>query len=70
MTVAALKQTVDGLSEAERAYLAAYLRVQTLIESAAARAEWSRRMKDMDQGRRLDSQSVKELHQTLESKGL
>jgi hypothetical protein len=70
MTTAALKQMVDGLSESERAYLAAYLKVQSLVGSEAHRAELGQRMKDMDQGRSLRSDSVKELHQSLESTGL
>jgi len=70
MTTAALKQTVDGLSEAERTYLAAYLEVQSLIHSEAHRAEMGRRLHEMDQGRRLTSDAVKELHQALEVKGL
>jgi hypothetical protein len=70
MTTAALKQTVDGLSESERTYLAAYLKVQSLIVSEAHRAELGQRMRDMDQGRSLNSDSVKELHRALESKGL
>lgn len=70
MTTEALKQTVDGLSEAERTYLAAYLRVQTLIHSDAYRAEMGQRMREMAAGHNLTSDAVKELHQALEAKGL
>ena len=70
MTTMALKQTVDGLNESERTYLAAYLKVQSLISSESHRAELSQRMRDMDQGRSLTSDAVKELHRALESKGL
>jgi hypothetical protein len=70
MTTVALKQTVDGLSEAERTYLAAYLEVQSLIHSDSYRVEMGQRMREMDQGRQLTSDAVKELHQALEAKGL
>jgi hypothetical protein len=70
MTTTALKQTVDALNESERTYLAAYLKVQSLIGSEAHRAELGQRMRDMDQGRSLSADSVKELHRALESKGL
>ncbi len=70
MSTAELKKTVDSLSEGERAYIAAYLKAQSLIHSADHRAEVSRRMRAMDQGRALDAAAVKELHQALEAKGL
>jgi hypothetical protein len=70
MTTVALKQTVDGLNEAERTYLAAYLRVQSLIHSDACRAEMGQRLREMEAGRSLPADAVKELHQALEARGL
>lgn len=65
-----LKRTVDSLSESERVYAAAYLKALSLTRSEAYRTDISQRMKDMDAGRSLDAAAIKELHRTLDSKGL
>ena len=70
MTTEQLKQTIDGLTDEERIFAAAYLKAQSLVKNPAWVGEIQRRKSEMDQGHNLSADSVKELHQGLTERGL
>ena len=70
MTVEELKRTVDEMSAEEKTYVAAYLKAQEIAASDEVKADLTRRMKDMDAGQKLSADEIRDLHRSLDSKGM
>ena len=70
MTKAELVAAVDELTEDERSYLSAYLKMKERLSDAAYRQEMSSRLKSMQAGHAVDRDQVLELHGHLADNGL
>lgn len=70
MTVAKLKQTVDAMKPAERAFVAAYLQHLSRVDDPQHKARLGQRMRRMDSGRKVSLEQAKRLHQALEAERL
>ena len=62
-------EVIEAVEE-DRAYLSAYLKAKQLSESPPFVEECIKRLKEMQSSRRLDASSIRELHNSLEDKGL
>lgn len=65
-----LAATVDQLSEDERSYLSAYLKMKERISDASYAREMSSRLKAMRSGREVQRGEVLDLHKRLSESGL
>ncbi len=65
-----LAATVDQLSEDERSYLSAYLKMKERISDASYAREMSSRLKAMQSGREVRRDEVLDLHNRLSESGL
>jgi len=65
-----LAATVDQLSEDERSYLSAYLKMKERISDASYAREMSSRLKAMRSGREVQRNEVLDLHNRLSESGL
>ena len=54
----------------DRAFFAAYLKAKELSEDFDYADESSRRLASMESGDRLDSNAIREIHDSLEKKGI
>lgn len=70
MTKAELVAAVDELTENERSYLRAYLKMKERLSDAAYRQEMSSRLKSMQAGQWVGRDQVLELHGHLADNGL
>jgi hypothetical protein len=61
-------EAVNGMDREDRAFFAAYLKAKDLSEDAEYGEESSRRLASMQTGDRLDSGSLREIHESLEKK--
>jgi hypothetical protein len=65
-----LAATVDALSEGERSYLSAYLKVKERIGDISHPREMSSRLKAMRSGHEVKRTEVLDLHKRLSDSGL
>lgn len=70
MTKAELVAAVDELTEDERSYLSAYLKMKDRLGDGAYRREMSSRLKSMQAGHAVGRDQVLELHGHLSDNGL
>ncbi|MEM7790579.1 MAG: hypothetical protein AAF546_04190 [Verrucomicrobiota bacterium] len=70
MNRAELAATVDELSEDERSYLSAYLKMKKHINDASYSHEMSTRLKAMRSGYEVQRDEVLDLHSRLSENGL
>lgn len=70
MSTAELKQIVDQTSTEERLYLQAYLDHLSRVNAPTNAADLSRRMREMDAGRKVTLAQAKKLHEALAKQGL
>jgi hypothetical protein len=70
MSVAEIKQLVDKTSMEERLFLQAYLDHLARVEDPANAADLSRRMREMDAGKKVTLAQAKKLHEALVKQGL
>jgi hypothetical protein len=63
-------EAVNSMGREDRAFFAAYLKAKDLSEDIDYQKESSRRLSAMKSGDSIDSASLKELHDSLESKGI
>lgn len=68
MSLAEVKNAIDQLSDEERFYLQSYLQ-DGMPENEAWRSEMSRRLDEMDAGKKFTSEQVETLIRQLESEG-
>lgn len=59
---------VNGMDREDRAFFAAYLKAKDLSEDSNFAEESSRRLASMKAGDRIDSGSLKEIHDSLEKR--
>ncbi len=64
-----VNETVDGLGKEERTFLEAYLKVKNLTEDGNFKNQASIRLKEMKEGSALSSSQLKDLDQSLTTKG-
>jgi len=69
VSLAEVKIAIDKLSDFERSYLQAYLHHKN-ASLADRRAELSRRMREMDEGKGFTLEQIEELHRKREADGL
>jgi len=65
-----LASTVDALSEGERSYLSAYLKMKERISDTTYVREMSSRLKSMQSGHEVKRAEVLDLHKRLSENGL
>ena len=70
VTTLKIKESIDRLSEADRAFAAAYLKHLARVNDPSHRAKLGERMRRMDAGRKIRLERVKRLHKELEAAGL
>ncbi|MET3873625.1 hypothetical protein J3R74_003495 [Puniceicoccus vermicola] len=70
MNRAQLAATVDALSEGERSYLSAYLKMKERICDVSYAREMSSRLKSMRSGHEVKRAEVLDLHKRLSDSGL
>ena len=70
MSVAELKRIVDKTSTEERLFLQAYLDHLARAGDPANAADLSRRMREMDAGKKVTLALAKKLHESLLKQGL
>jgi len=70
MTKAELVAAVDELTEDERSYLSAYLKMKERLSDAAYRQKMRSRLKSMQAGQAVGRDQVLELHGHLADNGL
>ena len=70
MSRADLMETVDSMGREDRAFLAAYLRAKDISEERGCAEQASHILSQMKNGDCLDSASLRQIHASLESKGL
>jgi hypothetical protein len=70
MTTAKLKQTVDNLTLAQRAFVAAYLQHLARVDDPQHQAKLGQRMRRMDAGRKVSLEQAQRLHEALAAEGL
>jgi hypothetical protein len=70
MSVVELKKVVDKSTPEERLFLEAYLLHLRRRDDPANAADLSKRMSEMDQGKKITLAKVKKLHQALVKQGL
>ncbi len=70
MNRAELATTVDRLTEDERSYLSAYLRMKERISDTAYAQEMNQRLKAMQHGNEVARDQVLDLHERLSKSGL
>ena len=63
-------EAVNSMGREDRAFFAAYLKAKDLSEDSEYQKESSLRLLDMKSGDSIDSASLRELHDSLESKGI
>ena len=61
---------LHAMDAKDRAIISAYLRVMDLSEDPEFAQESSRRLAAMRRGERIDSSSLREIHRSLEEKGI
>ena len=70
MTTAKLKRTVDAMTPAERAFVAAYLQHLSRADDPLHKARLGARMRRMDSGRKVSLDKARRLHRALQAEGL
>jgi hypothetical protein len=70
MSRAEVIEAVNEMDREDRAFFAAYLKAKDLSEDSGYAVESSRRLASMQAGNRLDSGSLREIHESLEKKGI
>jgi hypothetical protein len=70
MSLLAIKEEVGQLSIAERLELADFIAAKDQSSDEARRARIERRMKTMDQGRKITGDQLKAVHQALKALGV
>ena len=63
-------EAVNSMGREDRAFFAAYLKAKDLSESVEHQEESSRKLSAMRAGDGMDSESLKEIHNSLEKKGI
>ena len=63
-------EVVDAMGQEDRAFFAAYLKAKELSEDSGYVEESSRRLASMESGDQLDSEAIREIHDSLEKKGI
>ncbi|MEO5959940.1 MAG: hypothetical protein ABIZ49_11605 [Opitutaceae bacterium] len=70
MSLGEIKAAIEGLTDEERIFLAAYLRRRIDEDSPARRTELAAIRDEMDQGRRFTLDQLKKRHEELAADGL
>ena len=70
MSRAEVIEVVNAMDPEDRAFFAAYLKAKELSEDTDYADESSRRLASMENGNRLDSSAVRDIHDALEKKGI
>ena len=70
MSRAEVIEAVNAMDQKDRAFLAAYLKAKDLSEDPDHAEDSSRRLAAMQCGDRIDSASLREIHDSLEKKGI
>lgn len=70
MNRAELAAKVDELTDDERSYLSAYLKMKERLSNASFADEMSRRLKAMQSGHAVQRDQVLDLHSRLSDSGL
>lgn len=70
MSRADVIEAVNSMDREDRAFFVAYLKAKDLSESVEYQKESSRRLSAMRSGDSIDSASLKEIHNSLEKKGI
>ncbi|MFP4166983.1 MAG: hypothetical protein ACLFUF_07455 [Opitutales bacterium] len=70
MSRAEVIEAVNSMGREDRAFFAAYLKAKDLSEGADYKEESSRRLLAMKSGDSIDSASLREIHNSLEEKGI
>ena len=63
-------EAVNSMGREDRAFFAAYLKAKDISENVDYQKESSRRLSAMKSGDSINSASLRELHDSLESKGI
>lgn len=66
MSLTEVKRAIDRLSEKEQLHLRSYLQ-EKVLHNGQWRREISRRMREMDEGKKFTSEQIKRLVRTLEA---
>jgi hypothetical protein len=66
--LAEVKSAIDKLSDEDQFHLRNYLQ-DKMLDNEEWRAEMSRRLDEMDEGKKITSAQFEALHRDLESKG-
>jgi hypothetical protein len=70
MTALKIKESIDRMTEENRAFAAAYLKHLARVDDPSHRVKLGERMRKMDRGRKVRLERVKRLHKELEAAGL
>jgi len=70
MSLTEVIEAVNSMGRKDRAFFAAYLKAKDLSESVKYKEESSRSLSAMRAGDAIDSASLKEIHNSLEEKGI
>ncbi len=63
-------EAVNSMNREDRAFFTAYLKAKDITEDPAYAEESSRRLASMQGGDHIDSVSLREIHNSLEKKGI
>jgi hypothetical protein len=70
VSTAKLKQTVDVMTPAERAFVGAYLQHLARADDPTHKAKLGMRMRRMDGGRKVSLEQARHLHRALKAEKL
>jgi hypothetical protein len=70
MSLAEVKASIDGMTDEERFFAAAYLQHRAQQRDLAYQALLAERMKRMDAGQKVTLEQAQRIHQALEAEGL
>lgn len=70
MSRAEVIEVVNAMGREDRAFFSAYLKAKDLSEDLDYREESSRRLAKMQGGDRIASDALREIHDSLEKKGI
>ena len=63
-------EVVNAMDQEDRTFFAAYLKAKELSENLDYADESSRGLASMESGDRLDSNAIRDIHDSLEKKGI
>lgn len=70
MSRAEVIEAVNAMDSKDRTFVAAYLKAKELSESVDHADHSSNRLSAMQDGNRIDSSSLREIHDSLEKQGI